>query len=77
MITLTQDPTNPNRLALTATVSFFIDKVLIDTLNDELVSAIREAAREDLKSNQVVRQQVAKAAVAKLLATVEGWEEKQ
>lgn len=77
MITLTQDPTNPNRLALTATVSFFIDKVLIDTLNDELVSAIREAAKEDLRTNQVVRQQVAKAAVAKLLTTIESWEEKK
>lgn len=77
MITLTQDPTNPNRLALTATVSFFIDKVLIDTLNDELVAAIREAAKEDLRTNQVVRQQVAKAAVAKLLATIESWEEKK
>jgi hypothetical protein len=77
MIALTIDPTNPDRLALTATVSFFIDKVLVDTLKDELVSAIREAAREDLKNNQVVRQQVAKAAVAKLLATIEGWEEKK
>lgn len=76
MITLTTDPFNPTRLALTATVSFFIDKVLIDTLTDELVTAIREAAKEDLKSNQVVRQQVAKAAVAKLLTMLETGEMK-
>jgi hypothetical protein len=75
MITLTVDPTNPDRLALTATVSLFLDKVLIETLKDELVIAIREAAKEDLRTNQVVRQQVAKAAVAKLLAEVETWKE--
>lgn len=77
MIAITTDPKNPEQLVITATVTLFVNKVLVETLNEELVAAIREAAREDLKSNQVVRQIVAKAAVAKLLATVEGWEEKK
>jgi hypothetical protein len=72
MVSLTQDPKNPEQLIVTATVTVIINKVLIETLTDELTMAIREAAKEDLKSNPIVRQQVAKAAVAKLLAMLEG-----
>lgn len=71
MISITSDPKNPEQLIVTATVTMFINKVLIETLNDELKTTIREAAKEDLRSNQVVRQQIAKAAVAKLLAILE------
>jgi uncharacterized membrane protein len=77
MVSITADPKNPDQIAVTASVTIFIDKILVHTLSAELATAIREAAIEDLKTNQVVRQLVAKAAVAKLLATVESWEEKK
>lgn len=72
MVSITQDPKNSEQLIVTATVTVFINKVLIETLSDELKTAIREQAKEDLRSNQEVRQKVAKAAVAMLLAKLEG-----
>lgn len=67
MVTLTQDPTNPERLIVTETVTFYLDKILIQTLSDELEKAIRSRAISDLSSNAAVRKLVAKAATEKLL----------
>lgn len=68
MVTLTTDPTNPDRLVLTATVSVYLDKVLLQTLNEEVTQAIREQAIKDLRSNTAVKKVIARAATAKLLS---------
>lgn len=75
MITVTQDAMNPTRLLVTQTVSFYLDRILIDTLSDELAQLIRNQARKDLKSNPEVKKAVAEAACKKLLAML-GVEEK-
>jgi hypothetical protein len=68
MITITQDPMNPTRLLVTQTISFYLDKVLIGSLTEELAQLIRAQARKDLKSNPEVKKAVAEAASRKLLA---------
>lgn len=56
MVTIQPDPTNPDRLILTQTVQVFLDKVLLQTLNDELEQIISAKAREDFKKPSVVRE---------------------
>ncbi len=68
MVTVTPDPTNPERLVLTATVSLYLDRLLLDTLNDQLATSIREQAIHDLKSDPKVKKQIAAAATRKLLS---------
>jgi len=67
MVTLTQDPNNPDRLTLTATVTVYLDKLLLTTLSEEVTSTIREQAIKDLRSNTTVKKAIAKAATEKLL----------
>lgn len=67
MVTITTDPADPKRLILTQTVTVYLDRVLVETLSDELTKAITEQAKKDLLSNSTVRKLVAKAATEKLL----------
>lgn len=67
MLTLTQDPQNPDRLVVTETVTLYLDKLLLETLSQELRLAIQEQARKDLKSSPAVRKLIARAATDKLL----------
>lgn len=67
MVTITADPTNPERLIVTQTVTMYLDKVLLCSLSAEVESAIRERAIRDLKSDKRVKKQIAAAATAKLL----------
>lgn len=67
MITLTQDPLNPDRLVLSATVTLYLDKLLLTTLSQEVDAAIREQAVKDLQHNRAVKRGIAKAATQKLL----------
>lgn len=67
MISITTDPTNPDRLILTQTVSLYLDRVLLSTLSAEVTEAIREQAAKDLKQSKPVRRAIAAAARAKLL----------
>jgi hypothetical protein len=67
MIQIFQDPVNPEKFAVSATVTFWIDKILINTLSDELEKIIRAQAYKDLKSNLAVRKAVAEAASNLLL----------
>jgi hypothetical protein len=67
VVTLTQDPSNPDRLILTQTVTLYLDKVLLSSLSAEVEAAIRARAALDLKSNKAVKKQIAAAATAKLL----------
>jgi hypothetical protein len=75
MITVTPDPTNPERLILTQTVQVFLDKVMLTTLNEELTKIIADTAKEDFKKPAVQKElrRLATAHLAKLL----GIEEKQ
>jgi len=67
MIQLTQDPTNPDRLILTAAVTLYLDRLLVSTLSAEVETAIREQAVRDLKSSRAVKKQIAEAATEHLL----------
>jgi hypothetical protein len=58
---------NPDRLIFTATVSIHLDKLLVETLSDEIALAITEQAKKDLRSSAAVKKQIAKAATTKLL----------
>ena len=68
MVTITVDPKDPSRLILTATATLYIDRVLVETLNSEVESAIRTQARKDLKGNKEVQKQIAEAATQRLLS---------
>jgi hypothetical protein len=68
MIQLTPDPSNPERILLTATVSLYLDRVLLSSLSAEVETAIRDQAAKDLKSSPAVRRAIAAAAQAKLLS---------
>jgi hypothetical protein len=68
MVTLTPDPSNPDRLVLSVTITAYLDKVLLQTLNEEVASAVREQAVKDLRSNKAVKAAIAKAATTMLLS---------
>ena len=74
MIVLTPDPTNPDGLIFTCTVSVYLDKLLVETLSDEIAVTITEQAKKDLRSNAAVKRQIAKVATKKLM-TMLGVEE--
>jgi hypothetical protein len=67
MISLTKDPTDHTKLVLTATVTLYLDRILVETLSDEIEKAIRLQATKDVKSNKEVRDTIAKAATNRLL----------
>ena len=67
MISIQQDPKDPNRLVLSIAATMYLDRVLLETLNTEVESAIRAQARKDLRGNKAVRTQIADAATRLLL----------
>ncbi len=68
MVQVFQDATNPEKVMVSATVTFWIDKILLSTLADELEKNIRHQAIKDLKHNPEVKKAVAEAASKKLLS---------
>jgi hypothetical protein len=68
MISLVADPKDPSRLVLTATVTLYLEKVLLETLSAELEAAIRSQALKDIRGNKEVRARIAEAAEQKLLS---------
>lgn len=73
MVQITPDPLNPEKLILTATATLWLDKVLIETLSEELQRIVREKAIEDLKAPGVQKElrRLATAHLAKLLGIEE------
>lgn len=67
MVSITQDPKNPNQLIVTQTVTIFLDKILVSSLSGELAEIVRQQAHKDLKKNKSVQQAVSQAASKKLL----------
>jgi hypothetical protein len=68
VIVVTKDPSNPDRLILTQTVTLYLDRTLLETLSTEVEAAIRRQASTDLKKNPQVKKAIAEAATRKLLA---------
>jgi len=68
MVTITPDPANPDRLVLSLTITAYLDKVLLQTLQEEVTTIIREQAIRDLRGNKTVKALIAKAATTKLLS---------
>lgn len=68
MISLTVDPQNPDKLILSATVVMYLDRILVESLSDELEKGIREQAVKDIQKSRAVKRAVADAAQKKLLA---------
>lgn len=56
MIELRQDPSNPEKIILTATVTLFLDRLLLSALGEELEAAIREQAKRDLASRALSKE---------------------
>lgn len=77
MVSAMIDPGHPERVALTVTVTMYLDKLLQDVLSAEVAEAIRGKAIEDLKTNPDVQAKIAAAASAKLLAMLEAKPEAQ
>ncbi len=67
MIALTPDPQNPDKLILTATVSMYLDKLMVQTLDDQIAQQITTQAVKDLQKNKAVKKAIAAAAQKKLL----------
>lgn len=67
MISLTVDPQNPDKLILSATVVMYLDRILVESLSDELEKGIREQAIKDIQKSRAVKKAVADAAQKKLL----------
>lgn len=56
MITITPDPNNPEKLILTATTTLWLDRVLLESLSDEIGKAVRQKAIEDLNTRGVQKE---------------------
>ena len=67
MIELRQDPNDPTRLTLTATMTLFLDRLLVETLSPEIERAIREQAAKDIRGSKAVRKAISSAAQAHLM----------
>lgn len=67
MVSIIADPKNPEKLILTATVSLYLDKVLLAALDEEIVKTIHDQAVKDISSNKAVKRVIAQAAQKKLL----------
>jgi hypothetical protein len=68
MVQVFQDAMNPGKVAVSATVTVWIDAILFRSLSDELEKAIRHQAIKDLKHNPEVKKAIAEAASKKLLS---------
>jgi len=71
MVTLTPDPHNPDKLILTQTLTIYLDKILFETLDDEIRAAITAQAKKDLLHSSAVKKLIAVAATKKLLQMLE------
>ena len=71
MVSITSPAGDPTHVVVTATVTLYLDRLLVDTLSSELEKSVREAAVRELENNQEVKLAVFKAAKAKLLAMLE------
>jgi hypothetical protein len=67
MITITPDPSSLSRLAVTQTITVYLDKLLTKNLLDEIAELVHKQAIKDLKSNPEVKKVIAEAATNKLL----------
>jgi hypothetical protein len=69
VVSITTDPDNPERLILSATVTLFLDRLLLTSLSDELQRIVREQAVKDLQAQPVQKElrRLATAHLAKLL----------
>lgn len=67
MISISADPTNPDRLVLTQTVTLYLDRLLLSTLSAELETAIRAQAALDIRGSKAVRKAISSAAQAHLM----------
>jgi hypothetical protein len=67
VIGIVQDPQDPNKLVLTATVTIYLDRLLSDVLAEEVSKAIREKAIQDLQHSPAVKKAIATAAQKLLL----------
>lgn len=72
MISALQDPSNPDQIILTATVTLYLSKVALSALSEEIEVAIRTQARQDLEGNEAVKKLIAEAATDKLLRMLKG-----
>lgn len=70
MIELRADPANPERVLVVATVSLWMEKVLIQALGKELEEVITEAAKKDLQG-RAVRKEIKALATKKLIQMLE------
>jgi hypothetical protein len=68
MVQVFQDAMNPGKVAVSATVTVWVDAILFRSLSDELEKAIRHQAIKDLKHNPEVKKAIAEAASKKLLS---------
>ena len=66
MVHITPDPTNPDRLVLTATVSLYIDRLVTNVLSEEIAAQVKEQATKSLRNTRV-KKVIAEAAVKQLL----------
>ena len=67
MVSIQQDPDNPDKLLVSMAVTLFLDKVAVSALSDEIEKAVREQAIRDLQDNKEVKLAVFKAAQRLLL----------
>ena len=68
MISVTADPTNADRVVLTATVTMYLDKLVLKVCGEEIEAAIRTQAQKDLRTNPEAKKLIAEAATTKLLS---------
>ena len=71
MISASPDPLNPDRVVLTATVTLYLNKLVLSTLSDEIEKAVRAQAVKDLKGSPAVRKAIQEAATRKLLSMLD------
>ena len=67
MIAIQQDPNDATKLIVTATVTLYLDRLMVETLNAEIAEQITDRARKDLTKNRQVKKVIAEAAQHKLL----------
>lgn len=71
MVSAIVDPSHPERVAVTVTITMYLDKLMTEALSTEVSDAVRRKCVEDIHTNEEVKQAIAKAATAKLLSMLE------
>ena len=73
MISIQPDPSNPDRVIVTQTLTLYLDRVLLETLSSELAEAISAQAAADFRK-PAVRKELSRLAtqhLAKMLGIEE------